>query len=99
MMNATGILSEKRILELAGDAGLDVKALEKAAKNENLDTDLDLNSAVAEEIGAEGTPNFLVASLDGSYVNLITGFRPEELKNAIAEAKRGEKREPTGAEE
>ena len=39
-------------------------------------------------MGVDGTPTFVVASLDGGFVKVIPGFRAEDLTEAIAEAKK-----------
>ena len=90
LMNASGVLSEKRVLDFAKKSGLDIDELKEAFADPKLEQEIEFNHMVAEEIGAEGTPNFLVASVDGKYIELITGFRPDELQRAIDAAKRGE---------
>jgi protein-disulfide isomerase len=39
-------------------------------------------------MGIDGTPTFIVASLDGSFIDVIPGYRPDDVKAAIAEAKK-----------
>jgi thioredoxin-related protein len=39
-------------------------------------------------MGIDGTPTFVVTSLDGSFIEVIPGFRPDDVKAAIVEAKK-----------
>ncbi len=88
MLKENNVLTEKRIKEIAGGIGIDVKRLEADAKNKGFDAIFDNDRRAAQEMGIDGTPTFIVASLDGGFVEVIPGFRPDEVKAAIAEAKK-----------
>ena len=88
LMSEKGVLSEDRIKTIAKKTGLDVAALEKAAKNSKIDDALDETRRIASEMGAEGTPTFVIASLDGDFLEVIPGYSAEGLLEAIKNAKK-----------
>ncbi|MEO1015888.1 MAG: DsbA family protein [Pseudomonadota bacterium] len=88
LMKKSGTLTEARILKVAKDIGLDVERLKKDAQSDSVEDALEYNYQVAKDIGVDGTPGFLVVSTDGSFVELIPGFRPEEIRKAVKEAKK-----------
>jgi len=91
LMSEKGVLSEDRIKAIAKEAGLNVKALEKAAKNPKIDDALDETQRIAQEMGADGTPTFVIASLNGDFVEVIPGYSAEKVLGAIEAAKRAAK--------
>lgn len=88
MLKEPGVVTEDRIKEIAKSVGLDVKKLEADSKRPELTTIIDADRQAAREMGIDGTPTFIVASLDGEFVEVIPGFRPDDVKAAIAEAKK-----------
>ncbi len=88
LMKASGTLTEKRILKIAKEAGLDVERLKKDAQSDDIEDAIERNYQVAQEIGVDGTPGFLVIATDGSFVELIPGFRPADIRAAINAAKK-----------
>lgn len=88
MMDASGVLTKDRVHSFAKQAGLDVARLEKARKSKDIPEAIMATHEIAAEMGVEGTPTFIVAALDGSYVEIVEGFRADELKQKIAAAKR-----------
>lgn len=87
MMKTTGVLPPNRVRAIARSAGLNVGALEAQRKDSSIVAAIDENHRIADEMGVEGTPVFIVATLDGRYVHVISGYYPHELATAIAEAK------------
>lgn len=92
MMDASGVLDMKRIREIAVANGLDADALVAAMDDPALEQAIDDNHRMAAEIGVDGTPAFIVASLDGAYVEVVPGFNEPRIKAAIAEAKKASKK-------
>ena len=91
LMSEKGVLSEDRIKAVAKKAGLDVRALEKAAKSPKIDDALEETKRIAQDMGADGTPTFVIASLDGDFLEVIPGYSAENLLGAISEAKQAAK--------
>jgi len=88
MMGASGVLTKERVQDFARKQGLDVKKMEAAIQNGKISSAIESNQAIAAEMGAEGTPVFIIASLNGDYVEVINGYRPEEIRTMIKEAKK-----------
>lgn len=88
-MDASGVLTRERVDAIAREAGVDMTALEKALKDPALDAALAETDRIAREMLADGTPTFIVAAVDGSYVEVIPGLREEALREAIKKAKKG----------
>lgn len=91
MLRENGVVTEKRIKEIAAGLGLDVTRLEADAKNPAFDDIIESDRRAGQELGVDGTPTFIVATLDGGFVEVIPGFRPDEVKAAIAAAKKAAK--------
>ena len=87
LMDAPGILSEERLIDIAKKTGLDTKALQADANSPDIDLDVAMNLDLGQEISVDGTPHWIVASADGSYVESISGFRPEDITAAIERAR------------
>ncbi|MEM6414497.1 MAG: DsbA family protein [Pseudomonadota bacterium] len=87
-LDASGTLNEERILDIASREGLDVAKLKSAVASPKLDEELSEISDIAKEIGVDGTPGFIVANVDGSFVKFIGGFQPEAVREAIKNAKK-----------
>ena len=87
MMQASGVLTKERIHDIARKQGLNVDKLQAAAKNNIVPAAIAQNHAIAREIGVEGTPTFIIATLDGAYIDFVPGFDQQVIKDKIAEAK------------
>jgi len=88
LLREEGVVKEARIKEIAKAVGLDVKRLESDSKDPAFDEIFDKDRRAGQEMGIDGTPTFIIASADGAFIEVIPGFRPDEVKAAIAEAKR-----------
>lgn len=87
MMDAKGVLTKERIHDIAKKEGIDVAKLEKDAKKPGVARAIVEGHEIAEQAGVSGTPAFIVAAVDGSYVEVVSGFYPDELLAKIEEAK------------
>ncbi len=88
LMQASGVLTEDRIDKIAKNAGVNLVSLHSTRKNSSYDETLDKTREIAIDIRLTGTPAFIVASPDGSYTRLIPGWAPEEIDEAIKEARK-----------
>ncbi len=88
MMEATGALTKERIFDIARQKGLDVAKLQTDIKSPAVRKALDETHRIAREMRIDGTPAFIVTTLDGSYVEVIPGLPRDNLKAAIANAKK-----------
>ena len=88
LMESSGVLTEARIKDIAREQGLDVARLEAAAKRPEIDVAISANRELAQELGVDGTPAFIIASLDGEYLEIVTGFRADDVLSHIEEAKK-----------
>ncbi len=87
MLGASGVLTEDRVDAMAKKHGLDVAAMKKEIASGAIPDMIQANHLLAQEMGVDGTPAFIVATLDGSYVDVMIGWSEERLKDMIAEAK------------
>lgn len=87
LMNASGTLTEDRVFEIAKKTKLDVRKLKTSIEQSDGDRALAETATLAKGFGAGGTPAFVIASLDGEFVDIVEGFNPERLSMAITEAK------------
>lgn len=60
LMKTKGALPESRVLRIAADIGLDVKALKKAMGDGRVDGMIEKNFALAEALDINGTPAFII---------------------------------------
>lgn len=88
MMEATGTLTKDRILDIARQKGLDVAKLQADIKSPAVKKAIDETHRIAREMRVDGTPAFIVTTFDGSYVEVIPGLPRDNLKAAIAAAKK-----------
>jgi len=88
LMESAGVLTRERILEIAGETGLDVARLETAAERAEIGAAIESNRELARELGVGGTPAFIIASIDGDYVEIVEGFRADDVLAKIEEAKK-----------
>ena len=83
LMSSRGRLTERRILRIARDVGLDAERLKADMFSPEIENALRRNYAVARALGIRGTPAFVVGE------RLIPGAASvETLKNSIAQARR-----------
>lgn len=92
MMEASGVLDEARIAEIARSAGVDVDAMTAARDDPAIERALDATHRIASEMEIDGTPTFVIASVDGKFVDVVPGFDADRVRNAIAEAKKAANR-------
>ncbi|MCI5044168.1 MAG: DsbA family protein [Aquisalinus sp.] len=88
LMDASGLLNQDRIEDIARKAGLNIGSLNSKRESEELDAILGRTLEIAIDIGLTGTPSFIVASVDGNYSKIIPYWDPEELEEAIEEARK-----------
>ena len=88
MLNETGVITEERIREIAKKVGLDVNRLAADHNNPAFTDTINRDREMAQELGIDGTPSFIIASLDGEFFQIVSGFRPDDVKAAIADAKK-----------
>jgi protein-disulfide isomerase len=83
---AGGRVSKDSILAAAAKAGIDRKAAETAITSNRYDPEIEANLKMAQEIGASGTPTFVVG---GKVLGGAVGY--EALKEAVVAARSGAK--------
>lgn len=87
MMNSKGVLTEERIDRIAKNTGLDLHLLHSAYQAADYEDILLRTREIAIEAGVSGTPSFIVATTDGSYVRFVNGWKKKQLEESIAEAR------------
>ena len=92
MMNASGLINKERAQEIAKSVGIDLSALDKEIQNPDIKKAIDETHRITSEMAVDGTPTFIVASLNGKYVEVIQGADTDGVKAAIAEAKKAAKK-------
>lgn len=86
LMEAKQHLTENAILDIAKEAGLDTDKLKKDMASEKIEKILKSNIMLAKEIGAQGTPTFIIGG------KLFPGaLSADQMKEAV-EAARSEKK-------
>lgn len=88
LLGQSGVLTEEKLLSVAKSVGLDTAKLKKDAAAPKLDTAIKSNFAAAERMRLDGTPSFIVTSLDGEFLRIIPGLDESAVKEAIADAKK-----------
>lgn len=88
MMDAKGVLTADRIDKIARSAGVDVQALHSAHKNNSYDEALNETRKIAIDLGVSGTPTFIIATMDGSFAEVVPAWAPERVEEAILAARR-----------
>ena len=93
LMNSSGLVETKQMKAIAKDLGIDVSiindALNANADRGRLEETLSLSMQMAEAIGISGTPGFIIASPDGEIVEVVPGFSPTAVEEAIAAVRAG----------
>lgn len=80
LMEHRGPKEEAELMKLATEAGLDAEKLKADANSEKIAAQLEKDMAIAREVGAQGTPAFIIGS------QFIPGYVGEDgLKSIIAE--------------
>lgn len=88
MMDASGALTKERIFDIARQNGLDAARLEADMNSPAVKKAIDETHRIAREMRIDGTPAFIVTTLDGSFVEVVAGLPRDNLKDAIAKAKK-----------
>lgn len=82
MMAYPGNLTEAVAYRIAKDVGYDVVALKELAGDEEIDRQLETNYALAQQLGLQGTPSFILGD------EIIRGYLPlREMQAAVADAR------------
>ncbi len=92
MMDAKGTLTKERVHTIAKKQGIDVNKLKNSLTKAEISDAIVETHRIAADMGIDGTPAFIVAALNGSYVEVVTGFRPDELIEKIEAAKQAAKK-------
>lgn len=88
LMEANGLIDEARVAQIAKETGLDVAAIQAEADNPEHIATIDETHRIAEELAIEGTPAFVIASLNGDFVEIVHGANTSAVKDAIEKAKK-----------
>jgi len=88
LFEASGVLTKERVQEIARKQGLDVDKMEKAIKDHGIPKMIEINHQIAAQMQVDGTPTFIIAAVDGSYLGVVEGFAPDKIKEEIAKAKK-----------
>jgi protein-disulfide isomerase len=88
LLAQSGVLTEEKLLAVAKDVGLDQAQLKKDAAAAKLETAIAGNVEAARQMRLDGTPSFIIASLEGDFMRVIPGLDEEAVREAIAEAKK-----------
>lgn len=92
LMAENGVMTEDRIKKIAKKVGVDVAAVEAELQKPDTKRAIDETHRLAAGMGVEGTPSFIIASLNGEYLEIVQGNRQEDVAAAIAEAKKAAKK-------
>ncbi len=87
MMEASGDLTKDRIRKIAQKHGVDFAKLEKDRNAPDVASSIIETHDIVREMGVSGTPAFVIASLEGDYVNVVRGFDVETLIESIEDAR------------
>lgn len=88
LLKQSGVLTEEKLLAVAKGVGLDPVKLKKDAAAAKLETAIRSNVEAAQRLRLDGTPSFIITSLEGDFVKVIPGFDAGAVREAIAEAKK-----------
>ncbi len=84
LMVAQGALSEKRVLRIAAENGLDAAKLRKDMDDPKIKKIIDRNHEIAESLGITGTPSFIIGD------TLAPGYAELEQLQRLVDAARSE---------
>ncbi|MFC2952916.1 DsbA family protein [Marinicaulis aureus] len=88
MLGSSGVLTKERVDGLARKHGLDVKKMNAEIDSGSIPDMIEANHLLAQEMGVDGTPAFIVASTNGAFVDVMVGWSEENLRAMINEAKK-----------
>lgn len=88
LMNASGVLTKDRVADIAKKEGIDLAKLEKSRVKPQISAALIDTHEIARDMRIDGTPAFIIASTNGDYINVVQGFRPDEVTASIDEARK-----------
>ena len=80
LMSYRGDLTPTRIDQLARQSGIDVARMRRAMNDEAITRLITENESLASDLGATGTPAFLING------RLVSGFDPEGLERTMRDA-------------
>lgn len=87
LMKSKSPLNESAVMDVAKETGLDTEKLKKDMESEKIAKMLKSNIALAKEIGAQGTPTFIIGG------KLYPGAVPyEQMKEAVEAARKTKKK-------
>ena len=82
LMEQRGQLNEQRVMQIADSLGIDVDQLRQDMQDPSVDETLSANFALAESLGVNGTPAFVIGS------SFVPGAIPlERLQELVAQAR------------
>ncbi|MEM6943254.1 MAG: DsbA family protein [Pseudomonadota bacterium] len=82
LMAFQGDLTETMAYRIAGQVGYDIAELKELAGSDEIATEIDKNYQLAEVLGIQGTPTFIIGS------RIVRGFLPAETFLAAVEEER-----------
>lgn len=88
LFETSGVLTKERLSDIAREEGLDVAKMEAEIDGPEISSAIDANHMLAQKLGIDGTPAFVIAATDGSYIEIVSGFAPELVEEKIKEAKK-----------
>ena len=84
LMGAKGRLSDEQVLKVAEEVGLDVDQLQADMKSRDIDAAILKNKALAQELGINGTPAFVIGDTVVPGAATLT-----RLKDLVEKARQG----------
>ncbi|WDI30867.1 DsbA family protein [Hyphococcus flavus] len=87
MLNSSGVLTKERVQKIARDNGLDVAKMEAEIEKGEIVSIITENHQLAGALGIDYTPAFIIASLNGEFVDFVPGFDEDLVKEKIKQAK------------
>lgn len=88
LLETSGVLTKERVHSIAKKQGLNVDKMLAAVEDGAISNMIETNYQIAQELGVDGTPAFIIASLNGEYIDVVAGFDPNLIAAKIEEAKR-----------
>ncbi|GJL92065.1 DsbA family protein [Hyphococcus sp.] len=87
MLDSSGVLTKDRVDAIARKHGLNVAKMKAEIESGAIPNMIETNHRLAAQMGIDGTPAFIIASTDGAYIDVVTGFDPDAISAKIKEAK------------
>lgn len=82
LMESRGVFSERRVLDIASEVGLNVDQLRRDMASSDIESTISRNYAHAEALGIQGTPGFVIGD------QVIPGYiNRDQLRTLIQEAR------------